>query len=125
MRQGGTGVPNVGERSARWASAVIVVLYLALGVAFSVVNPLFESPDEALNYANVRFFAEERRLPTVEPGERIVTVLGEDGATRFYGSRGYLGTIEDPGFGPALLGIWLHPETRVADLRADLIGGAE
>lgn len=66
-----------------------------------------------------------RIWPDVEPGERIVTILGEDGVTRFYGSRGYLGTIEDPDFGPALLGIWLHPETRVADLRADLIGGAE
>jgi 4-amino-4-deoxy-L-arabinose transferase-like glycosyltransferase len=68
----GPAVGQVGrsERAACWASAVIVVLYLALGVAFSVVNPLFESPDEALNYANVRFFAEERRLPTVEPDAR-------------------------------------------------------
>jgi hypothetical protein len=66
-----------------------------------------------------------RIWPNVEPGERIVTILDADGATRFYGTAGYLGTIEDPGFGPALLGIWLHPETRVADLRADLIGGVE
>jgi len=66
-----------------------------------------------------------RIWPDVEPGERIVTFLGEDGVTRFYGSRGYLGSIEDPDFGPALLGIWLHPETRVADLRADLIGAIE
>ena len=66
-----------------------------------------------------------RIWPDVGPGDRIVTVLGEDGITRFYGTQGYLGTVEDPDFGPALLGIWLHPETRVGDLRADLIGAME
>lgn len=63
-----------------------------------------------------------RIWPDVGPGDRILTVLAGDGATRFYGRTEFLGAIEDPDFGPALLGIWLHPETRVADLRADLIG---
>jgi len=59
----------VSERTASRATALILALYLALGVAYSLVNPIFESPDEALNYANVRFFVEERRLPVLEPGE--------------------------------------------------------
>jgi hypothetical protein len=53
----------------RWSLALILVLYLALGVAYSLVNPIFESPDEELNYANIRFLVEERRLPVLEPGE--------------------------------------------------------
>lgn len=63
-----------------------------------------------------------RIWPDVGPGDRILTVLAGDGSTRFYGRSEFLGVIEDPEFGPALLGIWLHPDTRVAGLRADLIG---
>ena len=48
---------------------LILAGYLSLALAYSLVNPLFESPDEALNYANVRFMVEERRLPVLEPGE--------------------------------------------------------
>ncbi|MEJ2513978.1 MAG: chalcone isomerase family protein [Gammaproteobacteria bacterium] len=60
--------------------------------------------------------------PDVSDGDRIITVVEPDGPTRFFGNAGALGVIDDPEFGPALLGIWLHPETRVADLRAELIG---
>jgi 4-amino-4-deoxy-L-arabinose transferase-like glycosyltransferase len=54
---------------ARRVLALIVVLYLILGTAYSVVNPVFESPDESLNYANIRFLVEERRLPVLESEE--------------------------------------------------------
>ncbi len=57
------------DRAQSWVLAVILGLYLALGVAYSVVNPILESPDEVLNYANIRFLAEERRLPVLEATE--------------------------------------------------------
>lgn len=57
------------ERTARWALILILALHLALGAAYSVVNPIFEGPDEALNYANIRFLVEERRLPVLEADE--------------------------------------------------------
>lgn len=60
--------------------------------------------------------------PDVSDGDRIITIVEPGGPTRFFGNQGPLGTVEDPAFGPALLAIWLHPETRVADLRAELIG---
>ena len=52
-------------------SCILLILagYLSLALAYSLVNPLFESPDEALNYAHIRFLIEERRLPVLEPGE--------------------------------------------------------
>ena len=57
------------ERGARRTLVLIVALSLALGVGFSVINPIFESPDESLNYANIRYLIEERRLPELEPDE--------------------------------------------------------
>ena len=60
--------------------------------------------------------------PDVAPGDRIVAFVEPAGPTRFYGNDGLLGTVDDPRFGPAFLGIWLHPDTRDADLRARLIG---
>jgi 4-amino-4-deoxy-L-arabinose transferase-like glycosyltransferase len=47
----------------------MVGLYLLLGLAYSTVNPILESPDELLNYENVRFLAEEQRLSVLQPDE--------------------------------------------------------
>lgn len=60
--------------------------------------------------------------PDVAPGDRIAAVVQPGGPTRFYGNDSLLGEIPDPEFGPAFLGIWLHPATRAAELRAELIG---
>jgi 4-amino-4-deoxy-L-arabinose transferase-like glycosyltransferase len=54
---------------ARRMLSLIVGCYLILGAAYSLVNPVFESPDEALNYENIRFFVEERSLPVLQPDE--------------------------------------------------------
>jgi hypothetical protein len=59
----------VSDRTRRWTLALVVGLYLALAFAYSIVNPIFEGPDELLNYENLRFFAEERRLPVLRAGE--------------------------------------------------------
>jgi hypothetical protein len=60
--------------------------------------------------------------PDVTPGDRILALREAQGPTRFYGNDGLLGIVEDPAFGPAFLGIWLHPDTRASELRAALIG---
>lgn len=60
--------------------------------------------------------------PDVGPGDRILAISEPGAATRFYGNAGFLGAIDDPAFGAAFLGIWLHPNTRAADLRTALIG---
>lgn len=48
---------------ARRALALLVIAYLVLSVAVSVINPLFESPDEIRHYRYVRVLVTERRLP--------------------------------------------------------------
>ncbi len=49
--------------------SLLLVAYLILGFTYSIVNPLFESPDEALHYDNIRFLAEERHLPVMVSDE--------------------------------------------------------
>ncbi|MCA9933306.1 MAG: glycosyltransferase family 39 protein [Anaerolineales bacterium] len=47
--------------------ALIVAVYLALGVAFSVIVPLGESPDEVDHFLYARFVAENGRFPVMFP----------------------------------------------------------
>jgi hypothetical protein len=63
-----------------------------------------------------------RIWPDVTPGDRIIALREPAGPTRFYGNDGLLGVVADPDFGPAFLGIWLHPDTRAAELRSGLLG---
>lgn len=62
--------------------------------------------------------------PDVGPGDQLIALVEPDGPTRFFGNDGELGTVADPAFGPAFLGIWLHPETKSEQLRARLLGDA-
>lgn len=48
---------------ARRALVLLVLAYIVLAVAVSVINPLFESPDEIRHYRYVRVLVTERRLP--------------------------------------------------------------
>ncbi len=57
------------RRTQKWALGAIVVVYLGLGLSYSIVNPILESPDEVLNYENILFLASERRLPILEEDE--------------------------------------------------------
>jgi len=60
--------------------------------------------------------------PDVEPGDSITTVIDNNQHTIFLVNGREAGQITDKNFGPALLAVWLHPKTRAASLRADLIG---
>jgi Chalcone isomerase-like len=58
----------------------------------------------------------------VAPGDIVTTVVVPGHATRFYDQHRCLGSIHDPDFGPAFLGIWLDRRSAVATLRAALLG---
>lgn len=47
----------------------ILLVYILLAVAFSMVNPLFESPDEWLHYGFIRHLIDRRELPMLTEGE--------------------------------------------------------
>ncbi len=59
---------------------LLLALFLALGLAYALVTPLFENPDESSHLQVIRYLAEERRLyAPVTPTLRVVT--GADMAT--------------------------------------------
>lgn len=58
----------------------------------------------------------------VGPGDNVTAVVVPGKATRFYDQRGFMGKIDDPGFGPAFLSIWLDSRSVVGDLRVQLLG---
>jgi len=47
----------------------ILAIYILFGVAYSLVSPIFESPDEFLHYQFVRYLIDRRELPVLTPGE--------------------------------------------------------
>jgi len=59
--------PNGGGfMRGHWPIAVILGLFLALGVVYSIANPLFESPDEVWHYEYVRWLVEGNGLARPE-----------------------------------------------------------
>ena len=44
----------------------LLAIFAALGLAYSLVTPLFEAPDEVWHYAYVRYLAEEHTLPPLD-----------------------------------------------------------
>ena len=57
------------ETANKWVLPLIIGFYLLLGLGYSVINPILESPDELLNYENMRFIAANGALPVLQPGE--------------------------------------------------------
>jgi len=54
-----------------WGIAITLVAFLSLGTLYSVVNPLFEAPDEVWHYEFVRWVATGKGLPVYsDAGER-------------------------------------------------------
>jgi hypothetical protein len=48
---------------SRWPITLLLGAFIALGLAYSVINPLFEATDELRHYRFVRYLVENRRLP--------------------------------------------------------------
>jgi len=58
----------VGQRAERTVLALILILFAALGVAYSVVVPPFEASDEKWHYPMVKYIADNGTLPVQAPG---------------------------------------------------------
>ncbi len=56
-------------RAHRLLLVLVLGLYLLLALAYGIVTPLFETPDEHMHYFTADFIAREGRLPTIsDPG---------------------------------------------------------
>jgi hypothetical protein len=78
------------------------------------------------NYPEATLTHWEQRLralfPDVNAGDRLIGVRVPGQGMAFYSGTRKLGQIDDEAFAVAFFDIWLHPSTRVPDLRARLLG---
>lgn len=48
----------------------ILAIFILLGTTYSIINPVLESPDEELNYANALYIVQNHALPVLQPDEK-------------------------------------------------------
>jgi 4-amino-4-deoxy-L-arabinose transferase-like glycosyltransferase len=48
---------------------VILIAYLAIGAAYAISTPPWQSPDEPAHYNFIKYIAEHKSLPILEPGD--------------------------------------------------------
>ncbi|MDO8671552.1 MAG: glycosyltransferase family 39 protein, partial [Dehalococcoidia bacterium] len=58
---------QTGRRWHRLLLSGIIIAYIVLGVTYSFINPLFESPDEQWHFAFVKYVVDHRELPIQPP----------------------------------------------------------
>jgi 4-amino-4-deoxy-L-arabinose transferase-like glycosyltransferase len=63
--------------------ALVVLIYLTLGILYAVRTPDWQVPDEPAHYNYIRQLAEERRLPVLEMGDYDQDYLGRLTSERF------------------------------------------
>jgi hypothetical protein len=61
-------------------------------------------------------------FPDVNEGQQLTGVFTPGQASRFFFNGKHVGDIDDPEFGLAFFGIWLHPKTSAPKLRQALLG---
>ena len=104
------------------ARSVVLVLYLAIATAYSVVNPVFESPDELLHFEYVESLLRTGRLPIAVlgtgPGGEMLT---EDFQAPLYYTAAALLTAWLPPGRPAREAIERNPfwAWRIGEVGAD------
>ena len=97
--------------------ALILAAFLALGITYSVITPLFEAPDELQHYARIKRLAEAMGLIQLDP---IVSQLAHQQRYQqpLYHLLGALATFwDDAGDMPQLL--WFNPHADIGVAKAD------
>lgn len=64
----------------------------------------------------------QRIWPNIENGDRLTLYVSKSGKSDFYHNQLLLGSIDNPAFSEAFLGIWLAKNTSQPSLRKQLIG---
>jgi hypothetical protein len=64
----------------------------------------------------------KKLFPNVDEGHKLTGIFIPEQPSRFFLDGKLIGAIDDPEFGPAFFGIWLHPKTTAPKLRQLLLG---
>ena len=97
---------------------LIGTLYLLITLAYGVINPLFEAPDEHWHVYTAVYIAENGRLPFVADGDTYDTFLSQEAAQPpLYYLLGSL-IIRPIDLSDAREALWLNPFARIGDAGA-------
>jgi 4-amino-4-deoxy-L-arabinose transferase-like glycosyltransferase len=58
---------KLGTIKRHWAIALILTAFIALGITYSLVTPIFESPDEIYHYFFIKHLTDGKGLPVQNP----------------------------------------------------------
>jgi hypothetical protein len=60
-------------------------------------------------------------IPDVRPGDQVVIFCSDTNRTLFYLNDSSTGEVDDPSFCPAVMSVWLHPQTKHQAMRKSLL----
>jgi hypothetical protein len=61
-------------------------------------------------------------LPNVRQGDQVVIFCADTNRTLAYLNNSSTGEVDDPSFCPAVMSVWLHPQTKHQAMRKSLLG---
>jgi len=64
----------------------------------------------------------KRLIPSVKAGDQFVVFCPPDGRTLLYYNGRIKGEVDDTSLCPAIMNVWLHPESNTKELRKSLLG---
>ncbi|HFC12388.1 MAG TPA: glycosyltransferase family 39 protein [Anaerolineae bacterium] len=104
-------------RTHRRILGLLLLGYLFVTVAYGVVNPLFEAPDEYFHYFTVQYIADNGKLPIAQTPETAVYIEQEAAQPPLYY---WLGSwlIRPIDTRQAKNDLWLNPRVQMGDASA-------
>ena len=116
---------NVGPQ---WSAAAPHALDIEPGRAVPadtlVKNAIAEMRDLKVgDESRLRIWQAEMRkiIPNVQQGDQIVIFCSDTNRTLVYLNDSSAGEVDDPSFCPAIMSVWLHPQTKHQAMRKSLL----
>jgi chalcone isomerase-like protein len=63
----------------------------------------------------------KRIIPNLKPGDQVVIFCTDTNRTLGYLNDSNIGEVDDPSFCPAVMSVWLHPQTKHQSMRKSLL----
>ena len=66
--------------------------------------------------------ASSEPIPNIQPRDQVVIFCSDTNRTIAYLNDSSTSEVEDPSFCPAVMSVWLHPQTKHQEMRKSLLG---
>jgi hypothetical protein len=63
----------------------------------------------------------KRLMPSVRPGDQVVVFCPSEAKTLVYYNGRSQGEVDDPTLCPAIMNVWLHPDSQSKEMRKSLL----